>query len=96
MSKHNVQQGDSMNDVDRAAAQGPKPSDDGADTIEVSEAAAGLVKQLQAELDEAVEARKRTLADFKNYQRRAMESEQKAGASGAARVVRAPDGFDDP
>lgn len=92
MAKHNFQHGDSMNDVDRAGSSSPadsSPADEGADTIEVSEAAAGLVKQLQGELDEAIEARKRALADFKNYQRRAMESEHKAAASGAARVARA-------
>ena len=48
-----------------------------------------LVRQLQSELDEAVEARKRALADFKNYQRRATENEQRAAAMAGARVVRA-------
>lgn len=57
--------------------------------IEMSDEAAEIVKQLQAELDEAVEARKRALADFRNYQRRALESEQKALDAGVARVVRA-------
>lgn len=57
--------------------------------VELSEEAADIVRQLQAELDEAVEARKRALADFRNYQRRALESEQRALESGAARVVRA-------
>jgi molecular chaperone GrpE len=47
-----------------------------------------LVRQLQGELDEAVEARKRALADFKNYQRRAAENEQRAAAMATARVVR--------
>jgi len=57
--------------------------------IEMSDEAAEIVKQLQAELDEAVEARKRALADFRNYQRRALESEQKALDAGMARVIRA-------
>src|SRR5215470_10381935 len=56
--------------------------------IEVSAEAAELVKQLQTELDEAVEARKRALADFRNYQRRAAESEQRALQTGSTRVVR--------
>jgi molecular chaperone GrpE len=58
-------------------------------SIELSEEAAALVTQLQAELDEAVEARKRALADFRNYQRRAIESEQKALQSGSVRIVKA-------
>jgi molecular chaperone GrpE len=36
-----------------------------------------------------VEARKRALADFRNYQRRALESEHRALESGVARVIRA-------
>jgi molecular chaperone GrpE len=56
--------------------------------IEMSVEAADLVKQLQSELDEAVEARKRALADFRNYQRRAAESEQRALQTGSTRVVR--------
>ena len=46
------------------------------------------VEQLRAELDEAVEARRRALADFANYQRRAAESERQAVRTGAAAVVR--------
>src|SRR5262245_10391200 len=59
------------------------------ETIEVSEAAADLVKQLTAERDEALEGRLRALADFRNYQRRAGENEQRALQSGSARVVKA-------
>src|SRR5439155_5203833 len=57
--------------------------------IELSEQAADLVKQLQSELDEAVEARKRALADFRNYQRRAAESEERALQTGSQKVVKA-------
>jgi molecular chaperone GrpE len=90
MTKHNVKHSDSMDDMDRPSPGSSAASaEDGADNIEMSEAGAGLVKQLQAELDEAVEARKRALADFKNYQRRAMESEHRAAVGGAARVIRA-------
>lgn len=78
---------------DDSGAPAPAPHTTAAESestpIEVSEEAAALVKQLQAELDEAVEARKRALADFRNYQRRALESEQRALESGAARVIRA-------
>ena len=44
--------------------------------------------QLKLELHEANEARLRSLADFKNYQRRSIENEVRAVESGMARVVR--------
>ena len=56
--------------------------------VEVSEEAAALLNELKAELDEAVEARKRALADFANYQRRASENESSAVRRGAADVVK--------
>ena len=59
-----------------------------AESIELSPPAAELVKQLQAERDSAIEGRLRALADFRNYQRRAMENEARAGQSGAAKIVR--------
>ena len=84
MSKHNAQHERDLN-----AANGPQDSrSEGTEPIEVSEAAADIVKQLQGELDEAIEARKRALADFKNYQRRAMESEQQALKSGTMRLAK--------
>lgn len=58
------------------------------DSIELSEAGAELVERLVTERDEAVAARQRALADFRNYQRRAAESELRAGLGGAASVVR--------
>ncbi len=51
-------------------------------------AADDLVRQLQSELDEAIEARKRALADFKNYQRRAADNEQRSATMSTARFVR--------
>jgi molecular chaperone GrpE (heat shock protein) len=54
--------------------------------VEVPEEAATVIELLQAELAEAVEARKRALADFANYQRRAAENEGRARRSGAADV----------
>jgi molecular chaperone GrpE len=57
--------------------------------IEMSEEGAEFVKHLQAELEEAIEARKRALADFPNYQRRALDNEQQAAQSASARVVKA-------
>lgn len=52
--------------------------------VELSE-----VEQLQLQVEEAVDAKLRALADFKNYQRRSTENEIRAGANGMARVVRA-------
>ncbi len=57
--------------------------------IEVSDEAAEYVRQLQAQRDEAVDGRLRALADFKNYQRRALENEQRAHRAGEIRMVRA-------
>jgi molecular chaperone GrpE len=84
MAKKNLQHEDDPNAAAPTGSRGDAP-----EPIEVSEAAADLVKQLQAELDEAVEARKRALADFKNYQRRAMESEQQALKAGVMRLAKA-------
>ncbi len=56
--------------------------------IELSEAAVELVERLEQERDEALAARQRALADFRNYQRRAAQSEQRAVQGGAAGVVR--------
>ena len=46
-------------------------------------------ERLREELEEAKESRIRALADFKNFQRRSVENEARAGTSGMARVVRA-------
>ena len=46
------------------------------------------VAELKDELEKAVEARQRALADFANYQRRASQNEQQAVRSGEAGVVR--------
>ncbi len=46
------------------------------------------LKELTSRLDEALAARKRALADFANYQRRAAETEAQAAEAGVARVVR--------
>jgi len=47
------------------------------------------IRQIEAERDEAIAGRLRALADFKNYQRRAVENEAKAVTSGATSVVKA-------
>jgi len=56
---------------------------------QLSEDAEARIEQLQADLDEAVEARKRALADFRNFQRRSDENEQRARIDGAVSIVRA-------
>lgn len=61
----------------------------GEEGVELSPGAAALVKQLQTQRDQAVEGRLRALADFRNYQRRASENEDRASQGGAVRVVRA-------
>ncbi|MHC4993074.1 MAG: nucleotide exchange factor GrpE [Planctomycetota bacterium] len=58
------------------------------ETVEIPDAAAEVIEQLKAELAAAVEARKRALADFANYQRRAAENETRALHRGAADVIR--------
>lgn len=70
---------------------GPSAEDDLQDDaaeIELSEEAAQLVHNLQAQIDEAVAARQRALADFRNYQKRAAENEILANKAGSARVAR--------
>jgi len=57
--------------------------------LELSEQVAQVVEQLQRERDDAVEARQRALADFRNFQRRAAENEQRAVQKGTTNVVRA-------
>lgn len=57
--------------------------------LEMSQEAADYVQQLQAQLDEAIAARQRAQADFSNYQRRAMENEQRALTTGSIRVIHA-------
>ena len=60
-----------------------------AEQIELTPEAAELVRQIRAERDEAIDGRLRALADFRNYQRRALENEQRASQSGVLRIVRA-------
>ena len=63
-------------------------SDPLAEDIETPGEAATLLAELKGELEKAVEARQRALADFANYQRRASQNEQQAARSGEAGVVR--------
>lgn len=62
---------------------------DAAEPVFDAAAADDFVRQLQSELNEAIEARKRALADFKNYQRRAADNEQRAAQMATGRFVRA-------
>lgn len=56
--------------------------------IELSEEAAELLGRVEAERDEAIAGRQRALADYRNYQRRAIENEARATQDGITRVVR--------
>lgn len=47
-----------------------------------------FIEQLTKERDEAQDARMRALADFKNYQRRSIENEQRARRDSASSIVR--------
>ena len=58
------------------------------ESIEVPEEVADLFERIQTERDEAVEARTRALADFKNFQRRASENETRAHEQGITEMVR--------
>jgi molecular chaperone GrpE len=78
---------DSSDDA-KAQADQESYSDADAPPIEMSEEAAALVREIERERDEAVEARKRALADFQNYQRRASENERRALDEGMTRIVR--------
>ena len=75
-------------DVAPEPVEAPEAPDAPEGEIEIPEAVVDVIEQLKAELAEAVEARKRALADFANYQRRAAENEGRALRSGAANVVR--------
>ncbi len=66
-------------DIDRDDDEAPRSAAD------EQEARLG---ELQAQLDAAVEARKRALADFANYQRRAVEEQGRAREAGATAVIR--------
>jgi molecular chaperone GrpE len=68
--------------------EAPEAPDASEAQVEVPQEAAAVIEQVQAELAAAVEARKRALADFANYQRRAAENEGRALRSGAADVIR--------
>lgn len=56
--------------------------------INATDEAEAMLADLKGELDEAIEARKRALADFANFQRRAAENENRAALDGAARVIK--------
>lgn len=65
------------------------PEEESMEQIEVPSEAADIIQRLEAERDEATAARQRALADFANFQRRALENEQRARQQGALGVIRA-------
>lgn len=56
--------------------------------LEVTDEVRSIIEQLEAERDEAVALRQRTLADYANYQRRADENERRARIAGVHAVLR--------
>src|SRR6185295_12223080 len=60
---------------------------DGGHADEALEQTAALVQSLTAEREDALEKWKRALADFQNYQRRALENEREARRQGATSVL---------
>lgn len=91
MAKHKTKpeniepQQDTGEPVDEQAVD---ETDEQIEELELSEDAANLVEELQAQRDEAVAARQRAMADFLNYQRRARENEVRAAREGVSAVVR--------
>jgi molecular chaperone GrpE len=55
---------------------------------ELSTEAVLFIQQLTTERDEAEQARMRALADFKNFQRRSIENEQRSRKNGISSIVR--------
>lgn len=92
MSKHHRHSEQGIDGPNDGAPPAPAPASEDqpqAEHIELSPEGAELVRQIQAERDEAIDGRLRALADFRNYQRRALENEQRAMQSGSSRLVRA-------
>jgi molecular chaperone GrpE len=88
MSKHDPQSKKQPTDAESHDQENGEGQDQPQQVIELSEAAAELVSQLEAERDAAVAARQRALADYQNFQRRSIENERRAGEQGATRVVK--------
>jgi molecular chaperone GrpE len=70
-----------IDDVDGIDPQGDAGQDGGAGETDQ------LLSTLRAELDDMSDRLKRTMADFQNYQRRAMQNEQEARRQGISAVV---------
>ena len=64
------------------------PQDATIDFDALPEDVLSLIAQISGERDEAEQARVRALADFKNFQRRSIENEQRSRRDGASGVVR--------
>jgi molecular chaperone GrpE len=71
-----------LEEIDGAADEGQEASGS------IDAESAELVRRLQIERDEALEARKRALADFENFRRRAAEQESRAIDRGMAEICR--------
>lgn len=74
----------STQQTDPNSASSPTPPGE----VVANEDTAALIERLTQERDEAIDSRKRALADFVNYQRRAGESELRARDGGIMMVAR--------
>jgi molecular chaperone GrpE len=84
-----LDQFESLEETTMADQHDAKPPTEDVVEIEMSIEAAQYVEQLRLQLEEALAARQRALADFRNYQRRALENEQQALTSGSRSVISA-------
>lgn len=66
----------------------PEPQQDHEDETELEVDAQDSVETLRQELEDAVAAKQRAMADFSNFQRRSTENENRARNQGIAEVVR--------
>ena len=65
-----------------------QPTDAADETPELQEEELSEVDQLKKELLDANDAKLRALADFKNFQKRSFENENRASSGAMAKVVR--------
>jgi molecular chaperone GrpE len=78
-----------MSKSTKSKTKQPEPDRDAETNVspEEVEALRAKVEELEAQLAEASDARQRALADFMNYQKRAMVNEREAREEGVGRVV---------
>ncbi|MCZ6834597.1 MAG: nucleotide exchange factor GrpE [Planctomycetota bacterium] len=84
--------GDELTELDPLTLKPPSVSS-GSDQeeheieMELPQEAVDYIESLKQQLEEAIAARQRALADFRNYQRRSLENEQQALRTGKRNVI---------